>query len=163
MAEPKDRDEKLVAMRLGRIVLQDEVDQQFIFLCEVGGERGFPIVIRDNEAREIERVVRRKDPARPLTHQLLAQAIDALGATLRSVDIVDLRENTFFARLVLSPQAGGEVHVDARPSDAIALALRARAPIRVAELVLRQACAEDKGAETEEPGEPGEHGEPGEE
>ena len=156
MAEPKERDEELVTMRLGRIVLQDEVEQQFIFLCEVGGERGFPIVIRDNEAREIERVVRRKDPARPLTHQLLAQTIDALGATLRAVDIVDLRENTFFARLVLAPPTGAEVYVDARPSDAIALALRARAPIRVAEIVLRQACAEERGGDPESPGEPSE-------
>lgn len=129
---------------LRRVVYQDGVDRQYIYLAERDGERGFPIVIGSNEAGEIERVLHRREPERPLTHQLAYTAIEALGSGLKRVDIVDLRNNTFYAQLVLQTTNGDDTAViDARPSDAIALALRARCPIRVAESVLSQ-TAEDE-------------------
>jgi len=139
-------DVPMVDVALGRIVIREGGEQQFIYLRELRGERGFPIVIGTAEACEIRRVVHGIESERPLTHQLAYTAIQALGAELARVDIVDLRNNTFFARIVLRGRADGAfVSVDARPSDALALALRARCPVRVAEHVLDSVRAEASG------------------
>ena len=130
---------EMVDVRLARIVIREGVDHHFIFLTEKRGKRGFPIVIGTSEAQEIRRVVTASEaPPRPLTHQLACATITALGAKIRRVDIVDLRNNTFYARLVLAKENGEEVLVDARPSDALAIALRLGAGVRVAEHVLAQ-------------------------
>lgn len=126
----------LIDVDLTRIVIRDGQDRQYIVLSERGGKRGFPIVIGNTEADEIRRVVHGAATERPLTHQLAYSAIQTLGARLESVDIVALRHNTYFARLVLTDKESGSHELDARPSDAIALALRAHCPIRVAETVL---------------------------
>ena len=136
---PSEAEPKMVEMLLGRIVLREDSPQQYIFLTERGGARGFPIVIGLGEAAEIHRVVTSAESPRPLTHQLAHAILQALDADLVRCDIVDLRQNTFFAQIVLRRRNSNEVAiVDARPSDAIALALRAKAPIRVAESVLAQ-------------------------
>ena len=80
-------------------------------------------------------------PPRPLTHDLLRDLITRLGATLSRIVIYKLEFNTFFAQLVLRTKEGGTTAVDARPSDSIALALRADAPIFVAPDVLDQVAA----------------------
>ena len=136
----------MVSVHLGRIVIRDGADQQYIYLREKGGERGFPIVIGTSEACEIRRVVHEIRPERPLTHQLTFDSIRALGHSLSHIEIVDLRNNTFYARLVLQNEAG-EVSavVDARPSDAVALAMRAGCPIQVAESVLEQVRTDESG------------------
>ena len=136
----------MVPLALGRIVIREGSDQQYIFLKERGGKRGFPIVIGTNEAYEIRRVVNNVQPERPLTHQLAFETIRALGAELKRVDIVDLRNNTFFAQIVLQ-NGQGELTavVDARPSDAVALALRAKCPLRVAESVLELVRTDHNG------------------
>jgi len=90
-------------------------------------------------------VVTGLETERPMTHQLMHDSIQALGAQLASVDIVDVRQNTFFARIVLQDEGGSVVAtLDARPSDSIALAMRARCPLRVSESVLEQVRT-DKG------------------
>ncbi|HEX6881727.1 MAG TPA: bifunctional nuclease family protein [Planctomycetota bacterium] len=130
---------RMIDVTLSRIVLRDGEERQFIVLAEVEGTRGFPIVIGNNEASEIQRVVHGVEPERPLTHQLAFAVLSALGARLQAVEIVDLKQNTFFARLWLETPGAEPIAVDARPSDAIALALRAKCPIRVAEEVLAKA------------------------
>lgn len=145
-------DPEMIDVRLSRIVMRDGSDQQWIFLKEREGERGFPIIIGTGEAHEIHRVLTSFQPPRPLTHQLAYASIEALGGKLLRVDIVDLRENTFFARLVLS-RNGDEITLDARPSDALALGLRAGCPIRVAKSVLEQVRTDGSGPD-ELPGEP---------
>ncbi len=133
----------MVDMLLVRIVTHDHGEQQSIFLKERGGPRGFPILIGAHEAHEIQRVVTHLEPPRPPTHKLLFDAVTALGARLERIEITDLRQATFFARLVLmAPGATTPVHVDARPSDAIALALRAGCPIHVAQDVVSAAAGE---------------------
>ncbi len=122
---------------LARVVFHEESDQQYLFLRERGGLRGFPIVIGNPEAVEIQRLLNREVTERPMTHQLLQGALSALGAKLEHVEITALRGHTFHANLALRPAGTDELlRVDARPSDAIALALRANAPIRIAEEVL---------------------------
>ena len=130
----------MVDVVISRIVLRDNADSQYIYLVEQQGTRGFPIVIGSNEALEIHRVVHGREPERPLTHQLCFASIQALGAGIKHVDIVDLHRNTFYAQVVLQNEAGDVLAVvDARPSDAIALALRARCQVRVSEAVLARA------------------------
>ena len=137
-------DSPMIDVALGRIVIRDDADRQYIYLVERAGKRGFPIVIGNVEAGEIHRVLHGIEPERPLTHQLAHSLVEALGAQLRHVDIVDLKHNTFYAQLVLSDEKGATIAVvDARPSDAIALALRAKCKIRVAEAVLAQASVEN--------------------
>ncbi len=135
---------QMIDVRLGRIVIQDGLAHQYIYLNEEDGRRGFPIVIGNNEADEIHRVVHEEEPPRPLTHRLCYETIQALGAEIKRIDIVDLRDNTFFAHLVLQDKNGETTAViDARPSDAIALALRARCPLRVAAHVMAAAVSDD--------------------
>lgn len=128
-----------VRMDLARIVIQDASDQQVIFLRERDGEREFPIVIGDMEACAIDRRLKGYKKARPLTHDLLADLIEKLGGDLDKIVINDLKNHTFYAKLVI--RARGEViEIDSRPSDAIALGVASETPIFVGEQVLREVC-----------------------
>jgi len=131
-------DVELVDCDVRRLILASGTDFQHIYLGEREGERLFSITIGNSEANEIHRVLHAGKTARPLTHQLASDLLTALGGRLVEVHIVDLKDNTFFARLLVDGP-NGQAELDARPSDAIALALRRRAPIRVAESVLRSA------------------------
>jgi uncharacterized protein len=102
-------------------------------------ERLLPIWIGPYEADAINIVLQGGEVVRPLTHDLLRSLIETLGATVTQIFINDLNENTFYARIYLR-LADRELDVDARPSDAIALAVRAKAPIFVAEDVLGRAA-----------------------
>lgn len=148
---PTDR---MIDVRLARIVIREGADGQYIFLAEKKGRRGFPIVIGTGEAHEIRRVVTKSDvPPRPLTHQLTYSAIEEMGGTARGVDIVELKNNTFYAHLVIANDKGEEMaRVDSRPSDAIAIALRApRCRLRVAEHVLDQVRTDTAGPDPLQP------------
>ena len=151
----------MIPVVLGRIVIREGADQQYIFLKERDGQRGFPIVIGSTEANEIRRVVTGLQTERPLTHQLAYDTIRALGSDLRRVDIVSLRNNTFYAQIVLQNKKGElNAVVDARPSDAVALALRAGCPLRVAADVLENVRTDLSGPDPvpPEPEEPPEAG-----
>ncbi|HKE01519.1 MAG TPA: bifunctional nuclease family protein [Planctomycetota bacterium] len=125
----------MIEMDLAKIMLRDNGDDQYVFLRERTGKRSFPIVIGPPEAREIYRLVSDMKTPRPMTHELLRNAIEAMGGTLERVVVNDLDKGTFFARIVVS-RNGEPIELDARPSDAIALATRARIPIFAAEHVV---------------------------
>jgi bifunctional DNase/RNase len=122
-------------MELTRIIINETSDSHIIFLREVDGERMFPIVIGFFEASSIERRVKNVTTQRPLTHDLLANAIDLLGGDLQDIYINELREHTYFAKLRIRHD-GEIVEVDSRPSDAIALAVTVDVPIFVADDIL---------------------------
>lgn len=107
-----------------------------ILLKEINGIRRLPIIIGAFEAQAIALEIEGIKPPRPLTHDLLKQIIDNLGATILEVIVDELRENTFYAKIILEVSALTN-EVDSRPSDAIALAVRAQAPIYVAESVMK--------------------------
>ena len=135
----------MVEMRLSRIVIREDSDRQFIFVTESGGQRGFPIVIGTAEAIEIHRVIQGQPSERPLTHQLAHTILSELGGQIRACEIVDLRQNTFFAVLAIRAENGRDLRIDARPSDAIALALRAGGKVFVNESVLEQVRTDESG------------------
>jgi bifunctional DNase/RNase len=122
-------------MELTRIIMNETSDSHIIFLKEVDGDRMFPIVIGVSEAQSIDRRVRNQASPRPLTHDLLANAIDLLGGDLQDIYINELREHTYFAKLRIKHE-GELVEVDSRPSDAIALAVTLDVPIFVADDIL---------------------------
>lgn len=104
--------------------------ERAILLKEAHGGRHLPIFIHANEAEAIANELEERRHLRPLTHDLLKNCLTALGAELEYILINDLRRNTFFAVLHVV-QDGRTVDIDARPSDSIALAVRARVPIYV--------------------------------
>ena len=126
-----------VLMELSRIIISEINEQQVIYLKEVEGDRQFPILIGIFEATSIDRRVKQHHPPRPLTHDLLVNVIEEMGGELDSVVISELREHTYFARLRIRRE-GELLEIDARPSDAIAVAVTCDPPlpIYVAEEVL---------------------------
>lgn len=134
-----------VPMQLARIIITEISNNQVIYLRETEGEREFPILIGSFEAASIDRRVQSSEkPARPLTHDLIVNVADRLGATIDSVIISDLQDQTYFAHLRL--RRGEEwIDVDARPSDAIAVAVTFHPPlpIFVAEHVLAKVTQGD--------------------
>ncbi|MBX2972921.1 MAG: bifunctional nuclease family protein [Flavobacteriales bacterium] len=117
-----------------------------LILSEVHGDRRLPIIIGGVEAQAIAIQVENIKPARPLTHDLFKNMSDTLGINLKEVIINDLVEGIFHAKLVLD-QSGHEVEIDARSSDAIALALRFDCPIFTYEFILGAAGLKVEGGE----------------
>jgi bifunctional DNase/RNase len=131
----------MIEMQLSRIVIRETSDQQSVHLREKDGSRQFPIVIGIFEAWAIDRRVRDRKTPRPMTHDLMASLVDALGGKLTRILISDLKNNTFYAKLSFERDGGETVEVDARPSDAIALAVHLDAPIFVDESVIEAVLA----------------------
>ncbi len=127
-----------VRMDLAQIRISELHEQQIIVLRERNGNRILHIVIGLPEALAIDRRVKGYQPQRPLTHDLLANVIEALSAELEKIVINDLQDHTFYAKLVIR-QGSELIEVDSRPSDAIAVGIANEVPIYVAEHVLRDA------------------------
>lgn len=132
-----------VQMELSRIIISEINDQQVIYLKEVDGDRTFPILIGIFEATSIDRRVKQYQSPRPLTHDLLVGIVEGLGAELQDVVISDLKDHTYYAKLRIR-QDGELVEIDARPSDAIAVAVTCdpQLPIYVSEEVLNDVLGE---------------------
>jgi bifunctional DNase/RNase len=112
--------------------------QHVVILREKSTDRYLPIWIGPAEADAISMKLQNLDTARPMTHDLLDSVICTLGAKVNFIVVNDLRNDTFFAKITLSTN-GKQIEVDSRPSDAIALAVRATAPIFVEESILEKA------------------------
>jgi len=113
--------------------------QRVILLKEQAGERYLPIWIGPAEADAIVVKLQGVDVPRPLSHDLLWSVISTLKASVNSIIINDLRDDTFYGSIILN-MGEGQVEIDARPSDALALAIRARAPIFAEDAVLDEAA-----------------------
>ncbi len=128
----------MIELVLNKIKIDEMRNEQVIVFREKDGTRYLPVVIGIAEVNSIKMKLSGIKPPRPMTHDLLLQTIEQLGARLERVVIDKLQNNTFYAKLQLKiPQ--GEVLVDARPSDSVALALRAEVPVYVTEEVLGEA------------------------
>lgn len=109
-----------------------------VFLKAMNDDRTLPIFIGPSEAQAIAFVIEQVKPPRPLTHDLLKSLMDNLECRLLRIEVCDLQDNTFFAKIKVEWN-GMEIELDSRPSDAIALALRFSAPIFVADTVMQNA------------------------
>ena len=130
----------LMHVELSKIIIDEKRQDQIIVLKEKKGDRQFPIVIGFLEASSIKMKLSGLEVPRPMTHDLLIATIDGLGARLEKLIIDKLVENTFHAKLELKTAGGETKLIDARPSDGIALAVRANAQIFVEEEVLKKAA-----------------------
>jgi uncharacterized protein len=130
-----------IQMELHKIIISEMQPEQIIVLKEVDGDRKFPIVIGNGEAYAIDRRLKGIPHPRPLTHDLLADVIENMGGVLERIEINDLQEHTFYARLHIR-QNSHTFKIDSRPSDAIALGVATNVPIYVAEHVLADVCRE---------------------
>jgi hypothetical protein len=127
-----------VEMKVRGLALDPVSNMPIIILRDEEDKRSLPIWVGIFEANAIALELEKIPTPRPLTHDLIKNILETIEARLLKIVVTDLRENTFFAELHL--QIGeGEFTVDSRPSDAIALALRAAAPIFVNEEVVRKA------------------------
>jgi bifunctional DNase/RNase len=127
-----------VQVELSRILIREVTDAQIIELREIDGERTFSIVIGMPEAYAIERSLKSIEPPRPQTHDLIASIITHLGGFLHQIVIDDLRDGTYYAKLIMVQ--GEDSHaIDCRPSDAIAIGIAHGVPMFVEESVLDEA------------------------
>ena len=129
----------MVEMELSRIVIDEKRHDQLIVLKEKNGSRMLPIVIGLQEASAIKLKIGGFKPPRPLTHDLLHAAIQNLEATVDKIIMDKLEENTFHAKILLKTASGEIKTIDARPSDSIALAVRAHTSIFVEDEIIKNA------------------------
>lgn len=147
----------MIEVKVARLGLDSVSNSYVIILQEKDGERLLPIWIGQPEAESIVMEMNKIKAPRPLTHDLCKRLIVGLGGLLRRVQITKVQENTYYAELHI--QRGGDVvHIDARPSDSIAIALRLSAPIFAQDSLLTSFTVEEgeegaAGAETSFAGE----------
>jgi len=121
-----------------------------IVLKDVDGKRYLPILIGPFEATAIALALEGTEVPRPLSHDLMKSIIDSLKGKVQKIVIHDIKENTFYAKIIIEIANNEVVEIDARPSDSIALALRVKAPIFVSEKIVLEETVVDKVAEEQE-------------
>jgi bifunctional DNase/RNase len=136
----------LVEMSIRGLMIDPITNMPIVILKDADDQRTLPIWVGPVEANAIAIQMENISTPRPMTHDLLVRIVADLGATVDRVVIADLSENTFYAQLVLR-RADGVLVVDARPSDALAVALRTKARVFVSEHVLDRAQSLDTSAE----------------
>jgi len=135
----------LIEMHIKGLMIDPVTNMPIVILRDESGERTLPIWVGPVEANAIAMQVENIEPPRPMTHDLVRNLLFDLGATLTRVIIADLRDGTYYAYLQLD-RDGDVLHIDARPSDALALALRTRAPVFVSTTVMDRIGAADEPA-----------------
>lgn len=141
----------MIEVEVAHLGLDRHTNTPVVILREKDGSRVLPIWIGAPEANAIAMEMQGAKAPRPLTHDLLKQVLTGLGGTLQRVFISSVKDNTYFAELLIS-RADELVQVDARPSDSIALALRVQAPIYASEALFEPSAAESSEPRSPEPG-----------
>jgi len=143
----------LVRVKVERVTLDTATSRFVVILKDEKQSRWLPIVVGSTEAQAIALQLEKISPPRPLTHDLIKNLLESINVKVSRVVVNDLRENTYFALIGLQ-RNGDSKDIDARPSDAIAVALRMKAPIFVEEEVMQKAAISEKDVHTaEEPDE----------
>jgi hypothetical protein len=142
--------EDFILMMVGGITLDPNSKMPVVVLKDPDNRVALPIWIAPLEATSMATELEGIKTARPMTHDLIRNMLTEFGATVERIEVTELRENTYFARLYLRTREGATVEIDSRPSDAIAVALRTKSPIYVAKKVL-----EDSSELRDTPTEPG--------
>src|SRR5207237_4206124 len=126
----------LVEVKIGALIMDPNTNTPIVVLKGIESDTVLPIWVGAFEANAIALEIEKVVPQRPMTHDLLRNVIIECRLTATSVIVTDLQENTFYARIELLDSKGEAVSLDARPSDAIALALRLDCPIYVQQKVI---------------------------
>ncbi len=140
----------VVEAKVNGLILEPKTQQNVVVLREVLGERILPIWIGPGEAQAIRRILSEEPFPRPLTHDLIALAIEGLKGRVTRIVISDMRDNTFYASIMIM-RDDELLSIDARPSDSIAVALRTKAPIYVNDKLLQLPQPEGEGEQEDAP------------
>ncbi len=132
-----------IAVRVDRVTFDTTTNRFVVILKDDVHNRWLPIVVGSTEAQAIALQLEKISPPRPLTHDLIKNLLEAISVNVSQIAVNDLRENTYYA-LISIKENGSSQDIDARPSDAIALALRMQAPIFVDESVMRRAAINEQ-------------------
>jgi bifunctional DNase/RNase len=133
--------QNLIEVKIGALIMDPNTNTPIVVLKGVDSENVLPIWVGAFEANAIALEIEKVVPQRPLTHDLLRNVIIECQLSATSVVITDLLDNTFYARIELKDKSDDPVMIDARPSDAIALALRLDCPIFVEQKVIDLSAA----------------------
>jgi bifunctional DNase/RNase len=145
MAEDEvPKDDEVLEMNVEGLTLDPLTNMPIIILKDPTGKRALPIWVGIFEANAIALEMEKVSTPRPMTHDLIKNILDGINATVKQICVNDLRDNTFFAEIMVQIN-GAQYPIDSRPSDAIALALRVNAPIFVAKKVIEEARSIDLG------------------
>lgn len=129
----------MIELVLSKIKVDENRHEQLVVFREKEGKRFLPVVIGISEINSIKMKLSGVKPPRPLTHDLVLNILDGLGAKIEKVIIDKLEHGTFHAKILLRKESGKEIVIDARPSDSVAVALRSNVPIFTKEEVLNTA------------------------
>ena len=141
----------MIEMKVMGIALDTRTGSPIVVLHDKDNRKALPIWIGSAEASAIIRKLENLVVVRPMTHDLFLQIFDKSGLRLDRVEICDVEKETYYAKLVLvNEQTGDEIEIDSRPSDSIAIAMRANAPILVAAKVLMTGAVSTDSAKDEE-------------
>ena len=144
--------EDFILMMVGGLTLDPTTKMPIVVLKDPDNKLNLPIWIGPLEAASMATELEGIKPQRPMTHDLLRNLLSEVGATVEAIEITELRDNTYFAQILLRGREGSAIQLDSRPSDAISLALRTKSPIYVAKQVLEvsselhEAAASEAGA-----------------
>ncbi|MCH9648085.1 MAG: bifunctional nuclease family protein [Deltaproteobacteria bacterium] len=133
-----------ILMKVKGLVLDPDSKMPIVVLQDQNGENLLPIWIGVFEANAIAMSLESVDTPRPMTHDLLFSLISELGGEVSRIVITDLRDSTFYALIYVEQEDRSSLEIDARPSDALALALRAEVPFYVTQQVLDKASVDDR-------------------
>jgi len=139
----------MIAVRIDRVTFDTTTNRFVVILKDDVQNRWLPIVVGSTEAQAIALQLEKISPPRPLTHDLMKNLLETISVKVDQIIVSDLRENTYYAILRIELD-GTKYEIDARPSDAIALALRMQSPIFVNESVMKRAGVQDKHGEMDE-------------
>lgn len=123
-------------MRIMGIAIDTRTGAPIVVLNDLDNRKALPIWIGSAEASAIIRKIENIEVSRPMTHDLIPEIITKVGYNLTKVEINDVQNDTYFSDLCLEDKEGNEIRIDARPSDAIAIAIRVDVPIYISETVL---------------------------
>ena len=126
----------MTAVEVFKISFQPSTRNYFILLKEIEGNKIIPLKIGSYEAQSIALAMESIEESRPMTHDLICAIFSEVDFNLKSIRITDLRNGVFFSKLDIESKKFGKYHIDARPSDAIAIAIRINAPILVSNKII---------------------------
>ena len=140
----------MIEMKVMGIALDTRTGSSIVVLHDMDNRKALPIWIGSAEASAIIRRIENIEVSRPMTHDLIASIVEKTGGTIDRVEINDVEKETYYAIIYIKDKEGNEVEIDARPSDAIAVAIRVDAPIFVTANVLANGSVSCDAAKDEE-------------
>ena len=138
----------MIPVKVQKISFHPPSRSYAVILSEINGKRKLPVIVGSFEAQSIALALESMDTPRPLTHDLIGLLIDEIDASLVAVRITDLEDGVFYASLDINGEVTGKRSVDSRPSDAIAVGLRMKAPIMISEKLFEKAGLSESDLET---------------